>query len=261
VSDTPRSGLGATAPILSVEGFEGPLDWLLEMCRARKIDLMKLPILGLIDSFVAALEEALGPRAGAAPELARWGDWLVMASNLTLLRSRLLLPADRQEAEAAAEEAAALRRHMVSRAQAIAGADWLERRPQLGREVFARGFADAAAAGRVGDITELLRACLVALKLPEGAEPYRPLPPPAWRVGDALAHMRALLGRLPEEGRPLAAFLPVIHDAVPRKEFLCRAALATTFLASLELSREGAVGLDQEAAWRPVLLLPAPEEP
>jgi segregation and condensation protein A len=254
--DRPRAAAGM-APILSVEGFEGPRDWLLEMTRARKIDIMKLSILALVDSFVTALEEALAPRAGVVPELARWGDWLVMASNLTLLRSRLLLPADRQEAEAAAEEAAALRRHMVSRAQASAGADWLERRPQLGREVFARGFSDAPMAGRAGDITELLRACLVALRLPEGTEPYRPLPPPVWRMGDALAHIRMLLARLPAEGRPLAAFLPAINHAVPQKEFLCRAALATTFLAGLELSREGVVALDQDAAWRPVQLHPA----
>jgi segregation and condensation protein A len=245
-----------TAPILSVEGFEGPLDWLLEMTRARRIDIMQLSILGLVESFVAALEEALAPQAEAAPDLARWADWLVMASHLALLRSRLLLPADKQEAAAAAEEAAALRRQMVSRAEARAGADWLEGRPQLGREVFARGFAEAPSAGRVGDITELLRACLVALKLPEGTEPYRPLPPPAWRVGDALVHMRLLLGQLPEEGKPLAAFLPAISPAVSQKEYLCRAALATTFLAGLELTREGLVAIGQDASWRPVWLYP-----
>ena len=65
-----------------------------------------------------------------------------------------------------------------------------------------------------------LRACLVALKLPEGAEPYRPRPPPVWRVSDAVARITALLGRVPESGIPLTAFppLPDQHcDDLPRQ--------------------------------------------
>jgi segregation and condensation protein A len=50
----PRPVTG-TAPTLSVDGFEGPLDWLLEMVRAQKIDLGRLSILALVDAFVVAL--------------------------------------------------------------------------------------------------------------------------------------------------------------------------------------------------------------
>ena len=93
------------APVLSAEGFEGPLDWLLEMARAHKIDLAKLPIVALIQSFVEALEAALARPDGQPPVLSRWGDWLVMAATLTQLRSRLLLPADAAAAKAALSEA------------------------------------------------------------------------------------------------------------------------------------------------------------
>ncbi len=53
----------------------------------------------------------------------------------------------------------------AARAQMRWAADWLERRPQLGREVFARGMPELNPAGRVGDLTELLRACLMALRV------------------------------------------------------------------------------------------------
>ena len=138
--DPPRAAPPESAPVLAVDGFEGPLDWLLEMAQARKIDLARLSIAALIEAFATALEAALARRIdGRAAELGRWGGWLVMAATLAFLRSRLLLPGDSPEAKAAEDEAEALRRRLVSRAQVRAAADWLERRPQLGRDVFGRG--------------------------------------------------------------------------------------------------------------------------
>jgi len=79
--DPPRSAASGAVPMLSVAGFEGPLDWLLEMARAKKIDLARLPIAELIQSFVDAFEAALGRRGGIGADLGRWGDWLVMAAT------------------------------------------------------------------------------------------------------------------------------------------------------------------------------------
>ena len=135
--DVPRAASAEAAPVLSVDGFAGPLDWLLEMAQARKIDLARLSIVALIEAFATAMEAALADRTGErTTELGRWGGWLVMAATLALLRSRLLLPGDTPEARAAEDEAEALRRRLVSRAQVRVAADWLERRPQLGRDVF-----------------------------------------------------------------------------------------------------------------------------
>jgi segregation and condensation protein A len=242
------AGSAVLAPILSVTGFEGPLDWLLDMVRAQKIDLAKLPILALITDFVTALETALAGRDQTAP-LGRWGDWLVMAANLALLRSRLLLPAGTVEAQTAADEADLLRRQLVSRAEIRAAADWLDRRPQLDREVFPRGRGEAHVAGRVGDITALLRACLAALRLPEGAQAYRPRPPPLWRVSDAIGRILAQLDLVPEEGAPLADFWPEVAVAEPQQDAWRRVAVATTFLAGLELARDGQIRLDQPQPW------------
>ncbi len=248
-----RPAPSGAAPLLSVDGFEGPLDWLLEMARAQRIDLAKLSIAALIGAFTAALDAALTGREVTAPAaLARWGDWTVMAANLTLLRSRLLLPPDAPETKAAQHQAEALRRQLIERARSAEAADWLERRPQLGRDVFGRGRAAAGAGKRSVAVTDLLRACLVALRLPAQANAYQLRTLPLWRVADATARITRLLGEQPAE-REIGSFLPRIAAGGPDHDLRCRAAVASTLLAALELARGGALTLAQESAGSPVM--------
>ena len=204
--DPPRVARTDIAPVLSVDGFAGPLDWFLEMARAKKINLTQLSIGALMEQFADALAAAL---VGQDPrQLDRWAGWTVMAATLTELWSRLLLPADAAASRAAEAEAEALRRQLLARARMRQAADWLERRSQLGRDVFARGVPEAGVAGRGSDLTDLLRACLVALHVPETqTAAYRPRPPPLWRVSDAIPHLRQRLAALPD-GTKLAALLP-----------------------------------------------------
>ena len=253
-----------TAPVLAVDDFAGPLDWWLEMARAQKIDLAQLSILALVEAFAAALEAALvrsedapqdrpSVNPSAAVALGRWGDWLVMAATLTLLRSRLLLPPDAPEAQAAATDAVALQQTLLRRVELGAAADWLEQRGQLGRDVFRRGNAPAPTSGRVGDLTELLRACLLCLRLPPDIEVYQPRPFFLWRPGDAHALIAERLPTLPP-GSPLAAFLPVIAADAPSRARRCRSAVASTLLASLELSRGGILRVEQDEGTAPILV-------
>jgi len=248
--DLPVAASTNSAPVLAVEGFEGPLDWLLEMAQAQKIDLTRLSIAALIEAFATALEAALARQTdGRAAELGRWGGWLVMAATLAFLRSRLLLPGDSPEAKAAADEAEALRRRLISRAQVRAAADWLERRRQLGQDVFGRGAGQRRHSdGQVGDITELLRACLIALRVPEQADAYRARSAPLWQASDAIAHIHQMLGTLPD-GSPLTAFLPVVEGVEPGRTLRRRVALSSTLVAGLELARTGTVALDQDSPW------------
>jgi segregation and condensation protein A len=241
------------APVLAADGFEGPLDWWLEMARAQKIDLAKLSIATLIGAFATALEAALSQRVEG--QLARWAVWTVMAATLTELRSRLLLPPDAPAARAAVEEAEALRRQLLDRAQMRIAAGWLEQRVQLGRDNFRRGQPEATATGRSGDLTELLRACLHVLRVPEDqAVALRPRPPPLWTASDAIAHLSQLLAVLPD-GSPLAAFLPAIPVDAPEHDLRCRAAVSSTLIAGLERARDGALSLDQDADWMPIRVL------
>ena len=249
----PRAEVGnAGAPELRLGAWEGPLDLLLELARARKVDLAALSITDLAEQFGAALQAGVAQRRVPLPRL---GDWLVMAAHLALLRSRLLLPADRGEREAAERDAAALRRRLADREHARCLADWLERRPQLGREVFVRGAAergDGPAAAPAADIAALFRACLATLEKDAAAGTYRPAPTPLWRLPEALARMRRLLPTVPPEGAPLEGFLPEVSGRGACAALQRRAALASTLLAGLELAREGRALLAQDTTFGPV---------
>ena len=251
--DPPQApGRGRDALHLDLAGYAGPLDLLLDLARAGRVDLTALSITEVARQFGAAVEVAIA--RGDVP-LARLGDWLVTAATLALLRSRLLLPEDSREGQEARREAALLRRQLADRAAVAALADWLTRRDQLGHEVFARGRSvedgdrgeDRGTSPPVADLTTLLRVCLELMRRPERAAPYRPDPPDLWRPPAAIARMRRLLEQttLRDEGetRPLTAFLP--SKEVTSTSLQRRAALASTLVAGLELARDGATCLDQ----------------
>ena len=56
------------------------------------------------------------------------------------------------------------------------------------------------------------------------------------------------------DGSPLAAFLPKIDRDAPKRPLRCRAAIASTLIASLELARDGTVALEQDGDWMPIRL-------
>ncbi|MDO9707664.1 segregation and condensation protein A [Paracraurococcus lichenis] len=251
----PRASVGNSgAPVLRLEAWEGPLDLLLELARAQRVDLARISVAELTTQFVAVLDAAIARRT---VPLSRLAEWTIMAAWLLVLRSRLLLPAGTAESAEAEREAADLRRRLAEREAARRLADWLERRPRLGREIFARGAAEPAASeAPAADVTELLRACLKLVELPVRERVYRPRPPLLWRTPEALAHIRALLPALPG-GAALERVLP--HAPAAADPALWRrSALASTLLAGLELSRDGALALEQGAAFGLIRLHPRP---
>jgi segregation and condensation protein A len=123
--DRPRAEVGNSgAPEVRLGAYEGPLDLLLELAWAQRVDLARLSIAALAEQFAAVVNEAIARRDVS---LSRLAEWLMMVTWLTLLRSRLLLPADDGEATAAQREAEALRQRLGDRLAAQRLADWLER--------------------------------------------------------------------------------------------------------------------------------------
>ena len=238
---------GADALLVHLEGFDGPLDLLLDLARAQKVDLARISILSLVEQYLAVIEGARSVRI----ELA--ADWLVMAAWLTWLKSRLLLPdnpAAAEEGEAAAEVLAGRLRDL--HAIRIAAA-WLGERPQLGQEVFARGlpedFSETDRSRLALDLPGLMRAYLAALRRGTRHSPYRPEPLTLWNVRDALARLSVLVGSLPDWAA-LDQFLPDDLGGPLER----RAALASTLVAGLEMARGGTVHLRQETAFAPILV-------
>src|SRR5664279_4872067 len=116
--------------VLRLEGFEGPMDLLLDLARAQKVDLAKISILSLVDQYLAVIEGARKVRLELAAE------WLVMAAWLTWLKSRLLVPANADDPEDPEHIAELLTERLQALELIRAAAAWLGRRPILGVDVF-----------------------------------------------------------------------------------------------------------------------------
>src|SRR5215212_3155122 len=118
---------------LNLDGWEGPLDLLLNLARVQKVDLAQISILQLVDQYVAYIGEARALKLEIA------ADYLVMAAWLAYLKSCLLLPKD-PEADPSPEEIAFRLQVRLQRLDAMreAGARLLGR-DRIGRDVFVRG--------------------------------------------------------------------------------------------------------------------------
>ncbi|HUZ65833.1 MAG TPA: segregation/condensation protein A [Acetobacteraceae bacterium] len=250
------------SPFLVLDSFAGPLAQLLARARAQKIDLARISLPALLDQLAAALHVA-----GRVTPLGQQGDWLVMAAWLVLLRSRLLLPAGSPAQQDAAREAGQLRARLRDLQAAQALAAWLERRPQLGHDFFGPGQPERAGtepepAPQV-DVIEFLWAAMALFddgsSDVDTASVYRP----AWQdlhgVLDARQRLLRLLAALPD-GASLGQLLPAarMEGGNPaRVRLRRRSAWASTFLAGLELERQGLVVLAQDAAFAPIQVRPA----
>jgi segregation and condensation protein A len=238
---------------LQLEGFEGPLDLLLDLARKQKVDLARISILQLVEQYLSIVEGARKVRL----ELA--ADWLVMAAWLAWLKSRLLVPADPEEAEEGEQAAEVLAARLRDLETIRAAALWLGERPILGQTVFARGlpenFTETDRSRIVLDLPALMRAYLSALRRGGARHSYQPKAFRFWTVNDALARLQAMLGELPS-WTSLERFLPEQMDLMQR-----RAALASTLIAGLEMAKGGLIQLQQDETFGPILISPAtPQE-
>ena len=115
---------GPRAPQVAVEGFDGPLDLLLEMVEEKRIDILTVRLGDLADEYLARVR-ALG--ALPAEEVA---EFLALASRLVLLKARSLLPsfaslAPEQEAETEEDLRARIIEYATTRERAAALGDKL----------------------------------------------------------------------------------------------------------------------------------------
>jgi segregation and condensation protein A len=232
--------------MVAVGSFEGPLDLLLHLARTQKVDLARVSILALVEQYLAYVAEARRLKL----ELA--ADYLVMAAWLAYLKSRLLLPADPDDEEPSAELLAARLAAQLQRLEAMrdVGAR-LMARDRLGRDMFPRGAPEGLkiVKRKAFDTTfyELLKA-YADVKGQSKTAVYSPQRRIIFALEAALERLERLIGQA-LDWMELSAFLPIEGDAAYR-----RSALASTFVASLELARLGQVDIQQMDLFGPLYL-------
>ena len=244
------SGPGAAptddaALYLELDNWEGPLDLLLDLARRQKVDLKAISILSLVDQYIAYVERA------EALKLELAADYLVMAAWLAYLKSALLLPKDEQEDPSPEDLALRLQLRLARLAAMREAVARLMGRDRLGRDVFLRG----APEGLRTDRKKLWQCEWFALVQAYGQVNARTAPVvhmvherPVMTLDSALDRVSAMLG-VTLDWMELRQFLP--PHAEPR---LRKSALASSFVAALELARLGKAEIAQDEAFGPLRL-------
>ncbi|NML05535.1 ScpA family protein [Sphingomonas sp. G-3-2-10] len=236
---------GSDALRIDIDGWEGPLDLLLTLARNQKVDLRAISILELVDQYIAFMEQARELKL----ELA--ADYLVMAAWLAYLKSALLLPRNPEETPSPEELALRLQLRLERlNAMREAGAR-LTARDRTGRDVFFRGAPEGlrvlrkarweaeiydliAAYGRISARTRPVMH-VVAVR-------------DVMTLDEAIERVARLVGaRI--EWSTIESFLPEDASGTYRKS-----ALASSFVAALELAKQGRVELRQKSAFAPLYL-------
>ena len=230
---------------LELDNWQGPLDVLLDLARRQKVDLRNISILSLTDQYLQFIEGEGQLRLDLA------ADYLVMAAWLAYLKSALLLPREEQD-ELDADELAAQLQWRLRRLDAMRDvAAKLLARDQAGRDIFVRGAPEGLRvlkhhAWRC-DWYDLMRAYGDVRRR---REPVFHLvrERPVVSLEAALERLCAMLGVNPG-WRALRDFLPPRLGSQMR-----RSALAASFVAALELARQGRARLRQDETFGPLFV-------
>jgi segregation and condensation protein A len=235
---------------LELDGWEGPLDLLLDLARRQKVDLRRISILGLVDQYLLYIEQAEALRL----ELA--ADYLVMAAWLAYLKSMLLLPREEQEEPSAEELALRLQLRLQRLAAMRDAAGRLMGRDRLGRDVFSRGAPEGLRVDRKSlwqcDWFQLIEA-YGQVKARTAPVVHMVRERLVMTLDSALARVSAILG-VTLEWVEIRDFLPPSRDGEWSDPRLRRSALASSFVAALELARLGKAELAQEDTFGPLRL-------
>jgi segregation and condensation protein A len=249
-SVAPERAIGEPAFLIDVDGYEGPLDLLLDLARRQKVDLARISILALAEQYLVFIERARALRL----ELA--ADYLVMAAWLAYLKSRLLLPEPPKGEEPSAADLATALALRLKRLEAIrAVAQKLAVRERLGRDVFPRGAPEAVVAGShpiwEAELYDLL-AAYAQQRQKHSREPMSV----GHRQVLSLVEAREALARLVGEAGEWTAIDGYLAQYM-RSHGMPAATMTATVRASslsamLEMVREGLLDLRQDGAFTPL---------
>jgi segregation and condensation protein A len=250
--DAPDRDLAPAASealIVDVAGFEGPLDLLLALARTHKVDIARISILSLVDQYLGYIAEAQRLKIEIA------ADYLVMAAWLTFIKSRLLLPREKDDGDdIPADELARRLSFRLMRLDAMRRAiAELMTRKRLGRDVFQRGMPEqtevVSQVTWTAEIYDLLKAYSDlrrrTVKITHVIKARQ-----VWSIKQARQRLESLVGERIGDWVQLdlclQQFLPLADEE--------KTVVASSFGATLEMAREGVIELRQDAPFAPIYM-------
>jgi len=251
-NDEPERASDDPALVVDVDGFEGPLDLLLHLARAQKVDLARISVMALAEQYLRFIEKARAIRL----ELA--ADYLVMAAWLAYLKSRLLIPKQPGEDGESGEELAAVLQFRLRRLEAMRdAASRLVNRNRLGRDIFQRGIPELTIVEKRNEYSASLYDLLTAYATQRQRQAITNVQiakRSVWSLKEARDILTRLIGSI-SDWTVLDRFLTRYLTSPEER----RTAIASSFAASLELVREGKLEVRQDAAFQPLWMRRRPD--
>ncbi|MFN3570010.1 MAG: segregation and condensation protein A [Polaromonas sp.] len=221
-----------------LEAFEGPLDLLLYLIRKQNFNILDIPMAAVTRQYLVYVDEIRSTNLELAAE------YLLMAAMLIEIKSRMLLPpkkvADGQEPE---DPRAELVRRLLEYEQIKLAAHQLNEIPQYGRDFLrAQVYVEQALQPRFPDVTlvdlqEAWRDIVKRAKLVQHHVISR-------EELSVREHMSIVLRKL--QGQKFVEFEHLFEPARGMP------VLVVTFIALLELSKEGLIDVTQAEAYAPI---------
>ena len=240
-------GVSEPTLVIDVQGFEGPLDLLLQLARNQKVDLAHISIVALVQQYLDFVKQAHLLRLDLA------ADYLVMAAWLAYLKSRLLVPQAKNEQGERGEELAEHLQFRLRRLEAMReAAGQLVNRNRLGRDVFKRANPEMVVVEKkhLYDVSlyDMLMA-YASIRQRQAVSHVEVGKRTVWSLKSARQILTKLLG-CDVNWQVLDSFL---YEYIPTAEER-RTALASAFAASLEMVREGQLDIKQQEPFAPIYL-------
>ena len=224
---------------VNLESFQGPLDVLLDLAKSQKVDLENISITLLADQFHNYITKEKNINLEAASE------YLLMATWLTYLKSKLLLPANPEEEFKVLEVAEQLKLQLKKLELIRLLSDQMLKRKRLGREIRLRGIKGSIksiySAEYKLNLYELLKAYSTIIMTKDFQRMNIPKLP-VYTTEDGIKRIKEFFGKLIEWKN--------LNDLIP-KNFKDGVKYKTTgkagiFAGSLELVKEGNITIKQD---------------
>lgn len=226
---------------VNLDGYEGPLDLLLTLAKEQKVDLLEISILDLASQYLNFIDQMKRIDIDLA------ADYIVMASWLAFLKSKLLLPIEDDE-DVSAQELSAILAFRLRRLEAMreVGSSLLTR-DREGIHVFRRGMPEPIFLIKNFNHKDTLFDLISSysgLRNRNYDNKWKPRVFSIFSIEDARNRLEKMLGTTIDWTK-IEDFLPINNDTTEEGILFRRSSLASIFSASLELSKEGLIEISQ----------------
>jgi len=232
---------------ISIDNYNGPLEVLLDLAKAQKVDLASISITQLADQFIDFIGQAKEINLDLASE------YLLMATWLAYLKSKLLLPYDEEDDFMALEVAEKLKLQLKKLELIRLLSDLLLKKNRLGVDIYMRGMSGGIRAKSNSEYNvslydllktysnQVMRKNFLSINIPKLT---------LCTTEEGIDIIKKNISKLKE--------WKDISELVPKKfvgsKSLKRSGIAGLFAASLELSKEGIINIMQKKVFDKLLI-------